>query len=131
MLINAFVIVFFVSFCSGFELDKSLQLSENENFLNCFFNNLNISDIIEPAVSHKGSSNKTNFAAPINQCAETINDSIDLDYIKNVSPKVLEIQPPFDFSGHKVSAKCRRSSKEFISSLENFELWALRSKFYR
>lgn len=51
-----------------------------------------------------------------------------LDYIKNLGPKVLKVHPPFELHGYQVSKKCQESSKEFIRALENFELWALKSK---
>lgn len=53
-----------------------------------------------------------------------------LDYIKSLSPKLFEVQPPFKFSGDKISEKCRKSSQEFTDALNKFELWALRSEFF-
>lgn len=126
-LINAFAIVLFVSFCSGFKQDEKNHENQDKDFLNCAIKKINISEYIVPALE-QGFVNKTHFSEHIDLCAKTINDSIDLDYIKFVSPKVLELHPPFDFSGHRVSEKCRRSSESFISSLQNFELWALKSK---
>lgn len=126
MLINAFAIVLLVSFCSAFEIDENLQIKEE--YLNCFFNKVNISDY-NGALGHTSSSNKTEFSEQVKQCVEDTKDSFDLDYITNLSPKVLDMQPPFDLSGHGVSENCRRSSEEFVNSLKNFELWALKSKF--
>lgn len=127
-LINAFAIVLFISLCSGFERDENFHINDDKNILNCFFKRMNLSEYKMPPIDTTGFIFNANFTEHIHECAKTINDSIDLDYIEYLSPKVLELQPPFDLSGHRVSEKCRRSSREFVKSLKNFEFWALKSK---
>lgn len=51
------------------------------------------------------------------------------DYIKIIAPKLLALQPPFDMSRNiNVSLQCRKDSRNFVKSLQSFELWALKSE---
>lgn len=127
MLMKALVTVAIVNICAGFERDENYYTSENETIVDFFVRTMDLSDYKVPAVDHLGFiSNK--FFQKI-EVIKAIALCFLVDYIKNLSPKVLQVHPPFDFSGYRVSKKCQKSSTEFIRALENFELWALKSKF--
>jgi hypothetical protein len=93
-----------VNVCIAYEKDENWHSDENESLISLFTRKTTLFDYKVPDLDHP-------------------------EYISELQSKLLQHQPPFQFAGHSVSEKCLRASAEFLKALENFELWALRSKW--
>lgn len=126
MLIKSVAIISLFNASAAFERDEHFYNNENESFISLFVRKMELSDYKVPEVDSSG------FV-----CDNLIENYEDVkrvhinisEYISELQSKLLQHQPPFEFSGHSVSEKCLKSSKKFLKALENFELWALRSKW--
>lgn len=50
--------------------------------------------------------------------------------LRTIGAKVSQLTPPFDASlNQRCSSKCKMHTKQFIESLQNFDLWAYQSKY--
>ncbi|CRK96891.1 CLUMA_CG009993, isoform A [Clunio marinus] len=101
MFLKTVVILFYVKFCFGYTRDVNLEINENETIVDLLTRSMEITDYIVPEIDGE-------------------------DFINILSPKIMELQPPFDLSSYNVSLKCQQSSEEFMIALNKFELWALR-----